>query len=37
MESRTPDMELQGLASGAYLVKLYRLDGGTEVQKLLVQ
>ena len=37
MESRTPNMELQGLASGAYLVKLYRLDGGTEVQKLLVQ
>ena len=37
LESRSADIELQGIAAGAYLVKLHRHDGKTEVQKLLVQ
>lgn len=37
LERRTADIDLQGLAPGAYLVKVYRRDGKTEVQKLLVR
>ena len=37
MESHTADIDLQGLATGAYLVKVYRHDGNTEVRKLLVR
>lgn len=37
MESRIADIDLQGLATGAYLVKLYRNDGSVATQKLLVR
>lgn len=37
LESHTADLDLQGLATGAYLVKIHRHDGGTEVRKLLVR
>ena len=35
--SRSATIELQELATGAYLVKLYRLDGSVATQKLLVR
>lgn len=37
LESHTAEIDLQGLASGAYLVKVYHIDGTSATQKLLVE